>query len=370
MSLRVLHVSEPTDGGVAVVALEMMSDQLRRGWDVALAAPEAGFLIRRGRELGAETRPWAATRRPDARLPAEVALLRRIVRAVGPDVVHLHSSKAGLAGRLALRGRCPTIFQPHGWAFRGSTGVGWTLRVRWERLAARWSVVLCVSVGERELAVSAGIRADYAVIPNGVDIIRFAYADAEARDDARAQLGLRPVPTALCVGRLSVEKNQGLLLDAWPEVRAQVPAAELVLVGDGPDADRLRSRNVAGVHFAGEVRDAVPWYAAADVVLLPSRVEAMPLTVLEGLAVGRPVVATDVDGAREVLGAADVGTIVPRDDAGALGTAAAARLADPARAAAEGRRGRELVEQRYSLTRWADAVAALVEGAHREGRQS
>jgi glycosyltransferase involved in cell wall biosynthesis len=357
----VLHVSEPTDGGAAAVAIAIAADQVQRGWRVTVAGPETGFLLDRSTDVGARAVVWRAVGNPGLVVPGETRALRRIIEQSNPDVVHLHSSKAGLAGRLAVRGRRPTIFQPHGWSFRVSHGLQAQLARAWERAGARWSVVLCVSEGEHRRGIVARVHADYAVIPNGVDTERFAYADRHDRTEARVRLSLSEVPTALAVGRQSSEKGHEVLLDAWSYVRDAVPDAVLLLVGDGPDRQRLEGRRVPGVCFVGEVADVVPWYAAADVVALPSWSEAMPLSVLEAMATGRAAVVTDVDGAREAIGDDRAGTVVPVGDPAALGDGLVARLIDRDRADTEGRVGRERAESRYSLPVWHDRMARLVE---------
>ncbi|WP_420713241.1 glycosyltransferase family 4 protein, partial [Streptomyces sp. Tu 6176] len=103
-------------------------------------------------------------------------------------------------------------------------------------------------------------------------------------------------PLVVCVGRLCRQKGQDVLLRAWGPVAERVPGARLVLVGDGPDHDRLRDLAPPSVAFTGAVADPLPWYRAADVVVLPSRWEGMALAPLEAMACARPVVAADVGG--------------------------------------------------------------------------
>jgi glycosyltransferase involved in cell wall biosynthesis len=154
----------------------------------------------------------------------------------------------------------------------------------------------------------------------------------------------------VCVARLSRQKGQDLLVAAWPSVRSRVLDARLVLIGDGdlelPDTD--------GVEVLGPRDDVDAWYAAANVVVLPSRWEGMSLTMLEAMASGRSVVATDVAGAREALG-----EVVPVEDRLALADAVVARLLDPAGADEEGRANRAKVERDYDVRRVGDEFAAL-----------
>lgn len=401
---RVLHLTQPVDGGVARVVTDLTRAQLASGLHVAVACPD-GPLATALRSLGADVRLWRATRSPGPWLGGEVRRLARIVDEVRPDLVHAHSAKAGLAGRLAVRGRIPTVFQPHAWSFEAVGGVTALLALGWERWAARWAArVVCVSEAERRRGVSAGIRGRWTVVPNGVDPGRFhpagpvpaavaarAAGPAPAADAIRAagpasSAGpggptgpVRPTgPTGIaaphplltdagpraslvvCVGRLCRQKGQDVLLTAWDRVAERVPGARLALVGDGPERSRLRSLAPASVTFAGAVTDAAPWYRAADVVVLPSRWEGMALAPLEAMACGRPVVLTDVDGAREVLPPALAPhCLVPPEDPAALADAVAALLRDPELRASTGRQGRAHVLSAHDLRHTAGAVAAV-----------
>lgn len=148
-----------------------------------------------------------------------------------------------------------------------------------------------------------------------------------------------------------------MLLRAWPEVVRQVPGAQLVVVGDGPDADLLRFCAPDSVTFAGAASDAAPWYRAADVMVLPSRWEGMALAPLEAMACARPVVVTDVDGARESLPPEHLPyCLVPPEDPDALARALTALLRDEQLRAALGAQGRRHVLAAHDLRHAADAV--------------
>lgn len=355
---RVLHVCESTAGGVGVFIVGLAAHQVERGDSVAVAAPSEGPAISQIAEAGARHLPWEAVAQPGPTVPRELWSLRAHVRDFDPDIVHLHSSKAGLIGRMLIRGRRPTVMQPHAWSFFAKTGLVRYATLAWERFGARWAdVILCVSDDERRLGQRDGVRADYRVAPNGVDLDRFGPPSSAARNQARALLGLRPGPIAVCVGRLHRQKNQGALLDAWPGVRARVPDARLVLVGEGPDREVLEARSVEGVHFAGQVGDVRPWLDAASVVVQPSRWEGMSLAVLEAMASARAVVATDVSGMREVVEGA--GALVAVDDPPALTEAIVERLEDPGHADAEGWVGRTRVEADHELAHQLRDIDAL-----------
>jgi glycosyltransferase involved in cell wall biosynthesis len=338
------------DAYVAAVA----ADQARRGWQVAIAC-HSGSKAASAR--GADVHHWPATRDPGAATAREITQLATIVRETRPDLVHLHSSKAGLAGRLVVRGRLPTVFQPHAWSWHAVEGTMRRLAIAWERRAAGWcDLIVCVSEGERAVGAAAGVAATFRVVHNGVDTRALVAASPFAARSARAELGL-PVdsPLVVCVGRVGRQKGQDVLLEAWPRVVGRVPHARLVFVGAGPEEEQLRRQDRDGVIFAGEQDHVARWLAAADVVAVPSRWDGMSLALLEALAAGRSVVATDVPGAAEAVGTS-AGAVVPLQPH-ALAAAIVERLRNPERARAEGRAARRRVERWYDIARTFDGVA-------------
>jgi glycosyltransferase involved in cell wall biosynthesis len=359
-ALVVLHVAEPTHAGVSNVAGSLVSDQCARSWRVSVAAPPDSELIDAARRVGAQVHSWRAVREPGRVVIDETRRLARVVARVRPDLVHLHSAKAGLAGRLAIRGAIPTVFQPHAWSFQAAAGLVFLASRSWERWAARWTdVILCVSADERDLGIREGIDARWAVIPNGVALDVFAPATPAERAQARRALGLPDGPVVLTVGRLSPQKGHDVLLRAWAHVRRASPEATLVLVGDGPDEPALRALAGPGVVFAGRRSDVGHWLAAADVVAIPSRWEAgLPLVAMEAMARGRPVVACDVAGVREGLGHGG-GVVIPSEDPPALAHALLQRLTAPDLAAAEGSAGRRHVEAAHDVRVAAEHTANL-----------
>lgn len=341
-------------------AASLVADQVRRGCEVVVACPAASVLGRLAGEAGAERVPWEAARAPGASVPRETRALAAIVAGTDPQLVHLHSAKAGLAGRAAVRGRRATVFQPHAWSFEVA-GPQRLPALAWERFAARrWTdVVLCVSAAERRRAEQAGLRARFATVPNGIDLEHHRPAGDDERRTARARLGLGDVPLVLTLGRLSEQKGQDVLLSAWPAVLERVPDAELLLVGDGPTKSTLQARGTPRVRFAGARSDPADWLAAADVVALPSRWEGLSLVMLEAMASARSVVSSDVAGARESLEGA--GAIVPVAEPQPLAAAIAERLEDPELARREGADARRHVERDFDLAEVTARVASLYE---------
>ncbi len=365
-----MHVAQPTDAGVGGYVAALAADHLARGWRVVVACPEGGRLPGELDRCGVPRMAWPARRSPGPATLAEARRLNLLVERVRPDVVHLHSAKAGLAGRLAVRGGVPTLFQPHGWSWLAVSGAAAQASLAWERLASRWTeLFVLVGTGEAGLARDAGVVGRQVVVRTGVDLQRFRPAGRAARSAARARLGVdRHLPLAVCLGRVCRQKGQDLLLAAWPRVRQHCPEAELAVVGDGEVPTGARGRALPGVRFSPEVLDPRPWYAAADLVVLPSRWEGLALTVLEALAVGRSVVVSDVAGLAEVV-TERVGAVVPAGDPDALATAIATRLAHRRRTEAEGRAAAALAAAEFDLRRTWDRLAVLTEQTAQQPQQ-
>lgn len=362
--MKILHVSQPVEAGVPQVVVDLVADEVSSGHQVHVACPAAGALGERAAALGAQVHRWDAVRDPGPAVLAEARSLRRIARSVDPDVIVLHSAKAGLAGRLGRLGRrpVPVVYVPHAWSFEAGTGALAEAAGRWEILAGRRTdVIVCVSEDERTRGQQLGIGARMQVITNGIDLQRRRPADKAA---ARRELGLADAPTVVCVGRLAAQKGQDLLLELWPQVRRQVPHAELVIVGDGPDRESLRDKVSEGVTLVGSSDAVDRYYAAADVVALPSRWESTSLVAAEAMAAARPVVAFAVDGVSALLG--DTGKVIPAGDGQQFAAALIEVLSDPAAATASGLAARERAEQRTDIRRsrqaWRELLQSLVDG--------
>lgn len=359
--LHVLHVSRAVNTGLAHCVANYVEHQTHHGLRVTVACP-GGRLGTLAAAHGAAVIDWSVAREPGVGMLAEAVRLGRILRRVRPDVIHLHCAKAGLLGRIVVRRRIPTVFSPHSWSFVGVGGVTRWLTQRWERFAARWtSVVMCVSAAERDGGLAAGIGGRLVVLPNEVSISAADAIRRRPREAVRANLGVHwDTPLTVCTARLAHQKGQDTLLAAWDAVRAAVPGAELALVGDGPDRSSLEAAAGPGVRFVGAAdrEQAQLWMYAADLVACPSRWEGMSLVPLEAMALGRPLVVSDVDGMTEAI-PTGAGTIIPPDDVSALARAVIAFIGDPEAAAQAGKIGRHHAESQIGKQDSADRLLAL-----------
>ena len=254
-----------------------------------------------------------------------LAEIRRIIREFQPDVVHTHTAKAGLLGRLAaISCRVPVIVHTfHGHVLHGyfRPMVSRAIRVLESLLARRTTALVSVGTRVSDELVAAGIgRADqYTVVPPGV-----AAATGADRRASRQAIGLpEDRPVVLFVGRLTAVKRVDRLLEAMEIVRRQMPEVVLAIAGEGDLFDETRrSAAPAGdaVRFLGWQPDLGPLYAAADLVVLTSDNEGMPVTLIEAAMAGVPGVTTDVGSAGEVVVDGVTGRVVTTD-AGAVAEA-------------------------------------------------
>jgi glycosyltransferase involved in cell wall biosynthesis len=359
---RLLVAAQPHDGGVARHVVTLLQGLPPGRFTVDVACPRGSLTwTSLADRPGITLHPIGAHRRP---APADgrswLTLQRLVARA---DVVHVHSSKAGFLGRLAsfARGkRRACVFTPHGWSFWAADGAEAHLYVRLERLAAHWCrAIVALSGDERAAGLDAGVGRpeQYRVIPNGVPLERFALA----RSPVRGRI--------LMAGRLARPKRPDLALRALAAVRARIPEAELHVAGDGPlrpEAERLAAElGLSGaVRFLGYREDVPELLAGSECVLLASDYEGCPLAVVEAMAAGVPVVATDAGGVAELVRPGHTGLVTPRGDFAALADGLEEVLVDPERAARLGAAGRRTAESGLSLEGMVGRLVALYDESY------
>jgi len=362
---RVLHVITRLDrGGSADNTISSCLRLAERGWDVSLAhgpTTDPSPLmedLRRFQAIACTGIPTLVRPiRPVMDLRAAADLIR-LMAGGRYDIVHTHSSKAGLLGRWAARRLgVPAVHTPHGHVFEGYFGPALTRAiVAAERLAARWCerIVVLTDKGMRDhLARGVGRAGQFVTISSGVPLERVRGA-REARAFSRAALGIRPDEIVVgCVARLVPVKGQEHLLGAASVLSERLPGLKVLLAGDG-ELRRPLERLAAAlgmegrVIFLGAVRDPVQALAAMDLFALPSLNEGQGRAVVEAMAAGVPVIASDVGGLPEVLDGGAAGLLVPPANPKALARAILSLAMDPARrarlAAAAGLRARRYDE--------------------------
>ena len=303
-------------------------------------------------------RNWRAYRR-----------LRSLLRKERYDLIHVHTPVAAWLTRLAAKrtGQGPVLYTAHGFHFfRGAPWHYWLLFYGAERIAARWTDGLIVVNGEdfaraQRMGFEPGKNL-FLVHGVGVDLSRYGEAQA-SREEVRAALGLPSRGLVVtCVAEFTPTKNHAQLLAAWPKVARTVPTAHLLLVGDGRLRGKLeegaKRASLSRVRFLGFRCDVPQILAGSDVFVLPSRREGLPRSVLEAMATGLPVVATDVRGNRDLVEDGVNGFLVQVGDVDGLAHALLRLLGDQDLRKRMGQAGREKA-QAYSLARVLEEMAAV-----------
>jgi glycosyltransferase involved in cell wall biosynthesis len=334
-------------------------------FEVTVAAYGAGPLRDAAAAAGVRYVPLRHVRRPlnPWRDPLGLIELIRLMRRHRPQIVHASSSKAGVLGRLAawLAGVPIRIFTVHGWAFAAYSGVpGRLYRVVERAVAPLTTATICVAEYERRAGIAARVcRAERTVvIPNAVDVGAFACGTSR---DGVAEL--------ITVGRLREPKDFITLARAL--ARLQPGSFRSSLIGDGPDrpaieAELARLGLSDNVRLLGDRPDVPDLLARADVFVCSSRSEGMPVSILEAMAAGLPVVASAVGGVPEIVDDGRTGVLVPSGAVLPLADALARLLDDRPGRERMGRAGREAALERYDLPRFRqahlDLYARLLEG--------
>jgi glycosyltransferase involved in cell wall biosynthesis len=275
------------------------------------------------------------------------------------DLIHVHTPMAAWLGRLAAKrtGQGPVLYTAHGFHFyKGAPWPYWLFYYPAERLAAHWTDGLIVMNSEDyERAQRMGFKPGknlFFVHGVGVDLEQFSPAP-KSRASVREELGLSDQDVVvMCVAEFTSTKNHAFLLAAWSKVAREEPCAHLLLIGDGQLKQsmerRIRVDNIPNVHFLGFRGDVPRLLQSADIFVLPSRREGLPRSIMEAMAAGKPVVATDVRGNRNLVGNGVTGILVKLGDVVGLAQAILQLIHNPELRLRMGEAGREKM-QAYSL---------------------
>jgi len=289
---------------------------MRDDFELELATGEEGYLTEAADRIGI---PWHVL--PDLVQPIrplhDLKALHqclRLLRQVKPDVIHAHTSKAGVIGRLAasLAG-IPCIFTAHTWCFAEGTSWKWrAIGTPLEKLAARVSSrIITVSEANRDLALRHGIAGPekFTTIHNGIP-------DCAHHCSHRAAPDTQRIPRIVMVARFSQQKAQSLLVDAVASLTAPF---HLSFVGEGPLREAVERQVEAlglqeKVDFLGQRLDIPEILASSDIFALFTKWEGFPISILEAMRAGLPVVASNVNGVPEAVSDGDTGFLIPTGD--------------------------------------------------------
>jgi glycosyltransferase involved in cell wall biosynthesis len=298
------------------------------------------------RELGVESVRLSCPRDLDP------GLLRRVRRELGrlrPDVVHTHLVHGDVYGGFGA-GKVPVVSTKHNDdPFRRGP-----FRYVERLLTRRASRVITISEALRRYCIDeVGLPAGkIEVVRYGLDALPEPWGEGpevQLPGDARV---------LLCVSRLAEQKGVDVAVRALARVREVEPRAVLVVLGEGPERPRLGGE---GVFLPGRVGDVASWYRRAELLVHPARWEGFGLALLEAMLAAKPVVATRVSAAPEIVADGETGVLVAPDDATGLGEAVLELLADPVRAEAMGEAGLARARREFSLAKMAVRTAAVYE---------
>jgi glycosyltransferase involved in cell wall biosynthesis len=368
--IKLLLAMEPLAGGT-LRHLQMILEALpRTDFDVHLAVSrsrneQAPALYTAWRDGGCTVydlpmvrglKPWSDV--------LALLRLRSLCRRESFDVVHTHSAKAGFLGRMAARGTNATVVHtPHVFPFDRKSRDRSYLPL--ERLAARWTDRFLVLSRYQALQVARyGLARpeNVTMLPNAVCTGSFGQA---GRREARGVLGLAPDPLLVVgVGRLAEQKGFDVLVDAARMVAGRTPSVQFAILGSGERGSGLRRQvdeaGLAGqVMLPGHVQDVATWYAAADLVALPSRWEGLPYVLLEAKAAARPAVVSLVSGMEEFVTHGRDGFLVAPQDPAALADLIAGLPDRRTELQAMGRRARQGMRPEWTQEHFSSSIREI-----------
>lgn len=375
---RVLRIfSRLNIGGPALHVIHLSAGLAKYGFETRLVVGqtdehEGDFLdLARARGVDLEMVPELGRAIRPAKDVKTLLKLYRIVRREAPAIVHTHTAKAGVLGRLAARAAgVPIILHTyHGHVLSGYFGkVTSAVFRRIERgLAPATSVLLTVSESVKDDLVRLGVaRADHVrILPLGLDLEPLSHG--LPRGALRREAGWTDEsPVVGIVGRLVPIKDLDTFVAAAAKVATARADVRFAIVGDGEERARIEPIATAAlgdrVRFFGWRKDTGGVLGDLDLSVNTSLNEGTPVSLIEALAAGRPVVATSVGGTPDLLENGRFGALVPARDAGGVANAILGVLADPEGSGARALAGQAMVLKRYSVNRLLDDMATLYRG--------
>jgi glycosyltransferase involved in cell wall biosynthesis len=303
-----------------------------------------------------------------------VRVLCRLLRSGEIRIVHAHNGRtalsAALAVRLAGRGACiltQHFLEPDHVSRHGMKAAAFRSAHRWVNSQAAHIIAISEAVRTGMLAREEVFASKITLIPNGI-----ATPDRDAltpRDEMRTNLGVAAgAPLIVCVARLEREKDVASLVAALPPIIEAHPTAVCAIVGSGNQEAVLRGQVLRlgldnAVRLLGYRADPLSIVDAGDLLVLPSLAEPFGLVLLEAMALGKPVIATNAGGPREIVRPGETGLLVPPANPDALAQAICSLLAAPEKALQMGAAGQERFQACYTRERMAQATAALYRSA-------
>lgn len=361
-----IHDYYPKVGGAQTLLRAQASKLRERGIEVDILtrglAGEASF----------ETIDGVSVHRlpaPQPKALASVSFLLaalRVMSRLKPDVVHAHEfispATAALLGHAFFK--IPMVVTPHrsgplGDVQRLQHRSGGSYRLNEIRNRAEAFVVISREIGEELVQANFPTKRLHD-IRNGVDTEKYAPVSDVEKRNLRITLGLpESAPVVIYTGRLVQEKRVCHLLSVWPRILRHHPEATLLILGEGDQAELLRSMAIPGIRFLGAINDVRPYLKSADLFVLPSAAEGLSVSMLEAMSSGLAPVVTAVGGAPEVITHQKDGLLIAPDDLQELESALSALIADSSLRIQMGKAARDRVISQFSVDQSVDALARL-----------
>lgn len=362
--MRILYAITKTEiGGAQTHLYHLLKHAVSKGFEVGLIGDKReGWLFEKANELGViffENKYFKNSFNP-LNLLSSYKRIQRIVSQFKPEVIHVHSGAAGFMVRFAVKNKIPTIFTAHGWSFTpGAPFIRRILARVSEKFIARYtSKVICVSHKDYNLALEANIISPEKLfqIYNSVPL-PLEFVENKTKD----------LVTILFVGRLAPPKDLHILFEAFASLSTSLQEqAKIQVVGDGPLFDEFRERS----QKLG-IEERVDWFGrqtyetsrhffeSADIFVLPTYWEGFPMTIVEAMSYGLPVVASNVGGVSEIVREDNGFLVDSKNQVEGFSHALQELISNKEKRQAMGNHARLIVQKSFSLEEFLERTFSL-----------
>lgn len=358
--IKILHVTSTATGGSAFSILMLARHIDRNVFEISVAVPPDGPFYCDMVKTGARVYPLTISRHPLRYCNIKGFFqIRKILRDEKFDIVHTHTSVGGFLGRIAakLERISIVIWSTHGWAYNYPRGTWLNRRIflALEKFLDYFTdhyLAVCEKMKNVGIKMNIGIEGKYTVIHYGIETWKYHINE---RNTIRMELGLSNGSVVVgMAGRFEQQKGIDLFLQAAQVVKRRFPHVKFLVVGDGPLKKEMEEQTLTlgltkDIIFTGWKTNVADYIGVMDIFCIPSRWEALPLVLLEAMALGKPVVATNVGGIQEALEDGKTGILIPPFNSGALANAIMSLVSNRETAQMMGKAGTQRVQQVFSI---------------------
>ena len=358
--IKLLHIAATSTGGVGLNILLLSRYLNKDQFDISVAMAFGAPLDEEFVKEGVKIYPIRMSRKPNHLI--NLLGLYQLWRLMGSekfDIVHTHTSVGGFLGRIAAKARrVPVVlWSIHGWAYNYPRGT-WLSRgifLALEKFLDYFTdhyLAVCEKMKNVGIKMNIGIKEKYTVINYGIETWKYHINE---RNSIRRELGLHDGFVVVgMAGRFEQQKGIDLFLQAAQVVKRRFPHVKFLVVGDGPLRKDMEEQTLTlgltkDIIFTGWKANVADYIGVMDIFCIPSRWEALPLVLLEAMALGKSVVATNVGGTQEALEDGKTGILVPPFNSGALANAIMSLVSNRETAQMMGKAGTQRAQQLFSV---------------------